>query len=117
MLETFVKSDLSLVFPLVDELLFEETAHLAYEYDGAPALKHVGAKACVLAFLTVVALNFPEVGATKYVDIDAFPKAAKLLVGECLEDTSLVLLQTYLLLVCDVLVVWLFHCPHLLTDC
>ncbi|EGX96808.1 C6 transcription factor, putative [Cordyceps militaris CM01] len=98
MLDAFTKSDLSLIFPLVDEVLVEETANLVYATEGTPSLQHISAKACVMSLLIVVGLHFPEVKATKYVDIEAFSKASKLLIAECLEDTSLTTLQTYLLL-------------------
>ncbi|KAM3501301.1 hypothetical protein MY10362_005660 [Beauveria mimosiformis] len=97
MLDALCKSDLILVFPIVDEVLIEETANLVYATDGTPSLQHISAKACVLSLLNFIALHFPEVKATKYVDIEAFAKASKLLIAECLEDTSLTTLQTYFL--------------------
>ncbi|OAA77786.1 Transcription factor [Akanthomyces lecanii RCEF 1005] len=97
MINAFTKSDLILIFPIVDEVLIEETVNLVYATDGTPSLQHISAKACVLALLTLASLHFPEVKATKYVDIAAFAKASKLLIAECLEDTSLTTLQTYFL--------------------
>lgn len=99
MIDVFIKSDLILIFPIVDEVLIEETVNLVYATDGTPSLQHISAKACVLSLLTLVALNFSEVKATKYVDIVSFAKASKLLIAECLEDTSLTTLQTYFLVV------------------
>ncbi|KAJ2975517.1 hypothetical protein NQ176_g5478 [Zarea fungicola] len=98
MFEAFITSDLSLIFPLVDKVLFEETAQLAYSTDSELTLQHVSAKACLFAFLAVVGMNFAEVPATKYVDSAAFSKVARRLISECLEDTSLATLQTYLLM-------------------
>lgn len=99
LLYTFVKADLILVFPLIDEVLFEETANMVYDTEGTPSLQHISAKACVLALLCLVAVHFPEVDAAKYVDIETFSTASKVLIAECLEDTSLPTLQTYLLTV------------------
>ncbi|OAQ98754.1 hypothetical protein LLEC1_07403 [Akanthomyces lecanii] len=99
MIYALTKSDLILIFPVVDEVLIEETVNLVYATNGTPSLPHISAKACVLALLTLTSLHFPEVKATKYVDIAGFAKAAKLLIAECLEDTSLTTLQTYCLVV------------------
>ncbi|KAJ3474873.1 hypothetical protein NLG97_g9657 [Lecanicillium saksenae] len=98
LLDAFLKADLLLIFPLVDEVLIEETVNLVYDTDGTPSLQHISAKACILALLTMLAVNFSEVKASKYVDIDTFSKASKILIAECLEDTSLTTLQTYLLI-------------------
>ncbi|XWW97008.1 hypothetical protein V2A60_004988 [Cordyceps javanica] len=97
MLSAFTKSDLILVFPLIDEVLIEETANLVYATEGTPSLQHISAKACVLSLLTFVALHYPEVKATKYVDLEIYAQASKLLIAECHEDTSLTTLQTYFL--------------------
>ncbi|KAJ6780286.1 hypothetical protein PWT90_07526 [Aphanocladium album] len=55
LLDAFLKSDLVLIFPLVDEVLIEETANLVYDTEGTPSLQHISAKACILALLTMVA--------------------------------------------------------------
>ncbi|KAK5991595.1 ABC-transporter-regulating transcription factor-like protein [Cladobotryum mycophilum] len=100
LLQAFLETDFSLVFPLVERVLFQQTIRLAYCSRGsAPTLEQKSAKACVLMFLAIGGCHFREQEAASYVDSDACAKEAQSLLAEVLEDVSVTTLQTAIMLV------------------
>ncbi|KAG5983902.1 hypothetical protein E4U55_006814 [Claviceps digitariae] len=101
----FRASDFSLVFPLINPLLFEETLRMAYDADGAePTLEGMTAKACVLAFASLSSSHFPTSESSADIDSDLCAKAAQSLIAEIIEDASVTTLQTvFFLLLHDTL--------------
>ena len=99
LLDEFIASDFSLVFPLVDRVLFEETAKLAYSRQKPLMCEYVGAKACVFAFVSMASSNFPDLEAASHIDPDACAKEAQILLADFLEDASITTLQTMFMLV------------------
>lgn len=99
----FIKSDFSLVFPLMNPVLFEETVRLAYSQDEAEhPLERITAKACVLAFASLACGHFPTSTGASQVDSDACARDAQILLGDIIEDASITTLQTILMLVSDI---------------
>ncbi|KAK4086446.1 fungal specific transcription factor domain-containing protein [Purpureocillium lilacinum] len=98
LLDEFIASDFSLVFPLVDRVLFEETAKLAYSRQKPLMCEYVGAKACVFAFVSMASSNFPDLEAASHIDPDACAKEAQILLADFLEDASITTLQTMFML-------------------
>lgn len=99
-LDTFSTSTIWLVFPLVDPVLFEYTITKAFEpCDGTPSMDHTSARACVLAFLSV--MHFLQVQVGILPSIDGHMCAAKAFhaLSDILEDVSVVTLQTIVMLV------------------
>ncbi|KAG5993089.1 hypothetical protein E4U43_003589 [Claviceps pusilla] len=95
----FSASDFSLVFPLIDPLLFEETVRLAYVADDAePTLECMTARACVLAFASLSSSHFPASKAAAHIDGDFCAKAAQSFIAEIIEDASVTTLQTVIIL-------------------
>ncbi|UNI23910.1 hypothetical protein JDV02_009701 [Purpureocillium takamizusanense] len=99
LLDEFLASDFSLVFPLVDRVLFEETVKLAYSGQQQPLVcEYVGAKACVFAFVSMASSNFPDMKSATHVDPEACAKEAQILLADFLEDASITTLQTMFML-------------------
>ncbi|KAF7560408.1 hypothetical protein G7046_g3743 [Stylonectria norvegica] len=98
-LHAFQNSAIRLVFPIVDHVLFKDCIELAYEpYEGPPTLELIGAKASVLAFLSVMSVFRDEMVHLPQVDYDACAVKAHCLLSDILEDTSLTSLQTVFML-------------------
>ncbi|KAG6067789.1 hypothetical protein E4U16_005486 [Claviceps sp. LM84 group G4] len=96
----FAASEFSLVFPLINRVLFEETVRLAYtEDDAEPLLGRLAARACVLAFASLTSYHFPASPATAGIDGEVCAKAAQLIIADITEDASITTLQTVLILV------------------
>ncbi|KAJ6445414.1 fungal specific transcription factor domain-containing protein [Purpureocillium lavendulum] len=99
LLDEFLASDFSLVFPLIDRVMFDETLKLAYSRQKQPLLcEFVGAKACVFAFVSMASSRFTELEAASYIDPDACAKEAQVLLADFLEDASVTTLQTIFML-------------------
>ncbi|KAK2593082.1 hypothetical protein QQS21_009212 [Conoideocrella luteorostrata] len=95
----FLAADFSLVFPLINPLLFEETTRIAYGEDAEePTLERITAKACVLALVSLLSYHFPLHDASSRIDGDACANAAQNMVADILEDASVTTLQTLLIL-------------------
>ncbi|KAG5932429.1 hypothetical protein E4U59_007484 [Claviceps monticola] len=77
----FTASEFSLVFPLINRVLFEETVRLAYTEDDA------------------VPYHFPASPAAAEIDGEVCAKAAQLIIADITEDASITTLQTVLILV------------------
>lgn len=97
----FHASTFSLVFPLVDRVLFEDTVSIAYgpPPPTSPSMEYMSAKACVLAFMSVMHSQFPGVEGIMNVDRDACAKEAQMLATDFLEDSNITTLQTVFMLV------------------
>ncbi|KAG6203096.1 hypothetical protein E4U35_004630 [Claviceps purpurea] len=96
----FTVSEFSLVFPLINRVLFEETVRLAYtEDDAVPSLERLAARACVLAFASLSSYHFPASPAAAEIDSEVCAKAAQLIIADITEDASITTLQTVLILV------------------
>lgn len=101
LLQTFLESDLCLLFPVIDHVLFENTINLAYEVGSkAQSTERLTAKACVFAFASFMGVQ-PEYTAFKTgVEIDSYASEADRLARSMIEYPSLTMLQTMLMLVC-----------------
>lgn len=89
-----------LVFPAIDHVLFGDTIALAYEAnDGTLSLENISAKACILAFISIMCLFQGESPLPTDIDCDACALRAHHLLSDVLEDASLVSLQTVIMLV------------------
>lgn len=97
----FLRSDLSHIFPMVDNVLFQQTIETAYEpFCNPPALKQLNARACVHAFLAFTSSYFNNLRVAYMVDGDECVNEAKiLLLSDAMEDSSLETLQTIIMLV------------------
>ncbi|EFY91883.1 C6 transcription factor, putative [Metarhizium acridum CQMa 102] len=99
LVSAFTNSDFSLVFPLINPVLFEETARLAYSPDEMePLLERITAKACVLAFVSLASSHCPNANGASHVDIDSCARDAQILLSDIIEDSSITTLQTILML-------------------
>lgn len=97
---SFLRSGFSLVFPVVDRVLFEDTLRIAYSTpDDTSDPEYIGAKACVFVFVAIASAHMLE--GSMYVDSDACAKQGQLLLSDCLEDASITTLQTVFMLVGD----------------
>lgn len=97
----FTNSDFSLIFPLINPVLFEETLWLAYSLDEMePPLEQNTAKACVLAFLSLAGSHFPTGHGASHINGDSCARGAQILLADIIEDASITTLQTILMLVC-----------------
>ncbi|KAG5928948.1 hypothetical protein E4U60_007563 [Claviceps pazoutovae] len=95
----FTASEFSLVFPLINRVLFGETVRLAYtEDDAVPLLERLAARACVLAFASLSSYHFPASPAAAEIDGEVCAKAAQLIIADITEDASITTLQTVLIL-------------------
>jgi hypothetical protein len=97
----FVHSSFSLVFPIVDRILFKDTIDLAYQpYAGeTPSLDHLSARACVLAFASIIPLFQGSVAEMPYVDTDLCATKARYLLTDVLEGASITNIQVTFMLV------------------
>ncbi|KAM6506949.1 hypothetical protein FALCPG4_018761 [Fusarium falciforme] len=97
-ISAYLNSTFRFAFPFIDGTLFSETIVLAYEgLNVTASLEHVSARCCLLAFLSVIdcftGLNdFPDI------DPEACSLEARHLLSEVLLDTTLMGIQTVLML-------------------
>ena len=100
LLDQYLQSDLSHVFPVIDPVLFQDTIAQAYgPLCEERALEIVSAKASVLAFLAFTGLHFTETVAGSYMDTDACAAQSQVLASSVLEDSGLTALQATVFLV------------------
>lgn len=100
--ESFSKSGIKHVFPIVEEVLFHEAIQRAYGPEPVPPqgpAQYITARAFVWAFAALMKFQFPSIPASSYVDGWACVARAQILVNECLEHVSLTLAQTLVILV------------------
>ncbi|QLI71309.1 Mitogen-activated protein kinase kinase kinase 2 [Metarhizium brunneum] len=95
LLRTFMDSELSLIFPLVDSVLIEETARMAYAVNSH---EYISARACMFAFLSMVGTRFPDIKAASEINSDACAAEAQLALSELLHHASITNLQTMIML-------------------
>jgi len=96
----FNHSAFSLVFPLVDKVLFEDTLTLAYQpHSESIPLECVSAKSCVLAFVSNIYLYQRREVEIPYLAGNACAIKARRLLSPTLEEASLTNLQAVFMLV------------------
>ncbi|KAM4067058.1 fungal specific transcription factor [Hirsutella rhossiliensis] len=98
LLKAFLASDFRLVFPMLDGVLFEDTIRLAYTQDTVQTLEKRSANACVFAFLSMVGPRRLGCEAARLVNGDACAAEAQVLLSDFLEESSITMLQTVLML-------------------
>lgn len=100
-LSEFLRSDLSHSFPIVDNVLFQQTMETAYgPCCDPPTLKQLNARSCVYAFLALMSSHFSNLRVAYMVDGDECINEAKiLLLSDTMEDSSMETLQTIIMLV------------------
>ncbi|EXA32071.1 hypothetical protein FOVG_16647 [Fusarium oxysporum f. sp. pisi HDV247] len=98
--DVFFHSSFSLVFPLVDRILFKDTIDLAYQPHGgeSPSLEQVSAKVCVLAFASIIKLFQGPLAEMPYVDTDLCATKTRYLLTNVLEGASIANLQATFML-------------------
>jgi hypothetical protein len=99
--DAFIHSSFSLVFPVVERVLFKDTIELAYQpHTGdAPSLEHLSAKVGVLAFVSMIVLFQDSSVDMPYVDTDLCATKARYLLTDVLEIASVNNLQIVFMLV------------------
>ncbi|KPM39197.1 hypothetical protein AK830_g7330 [Neonectria ditissima] len=99
LLQIFLESDLPLVFPIIDQVLFGDTLNTAYglENEGDPT-QRLAAKACVFAFACFVGVYLGDTDLGSSIDVDSYASESNILVSSILEEPSLTMLQTMLML-------------------
>jgi hypothetical protein len=114
----FASSSFRLSFPILDQVLFEETVETAYkpmERNSLPA-PHISAKACVLSALSLTSRFYPARKNPFSMDADKFAAKAHYLLMHITGYTSLETLQALLMLVSTAMchslqiyrLIWLF---------
>ncbi|PHH82756.1 hypothetical protein CDD82_4921 [Ophiocordyceps australis] len=98
MLAEYLDSDFSLVFPMVDGVLFQETIRLACKSEYPQSVEEQSAQACILAFLCLRSSNFPEFEPIAGINVDACASQAQALLFNHLQDASIVTLQTLIMM-------------------
>lgn len=100
-LDAFHQSTFRLAFPVIDFILFQETIAAAYEAsDTLPSLRQTSAKACILAFLSMVGVLFHgKLSFLPPMDWDACYNAARSFLADILDEVTVENLQTALMLV------------------
>ncbi|KAJ4034861.1 hypothetical protein NW761_011352 [Fusarium oxysporum] len=98
--DAFIHSSFSLVFPVVERVLFKDTIELAYQpYTGnVPSLEHLSAKVGVLAFLSTIVLFQDTFADTPSIDTDLCATKARYLLTDVLEIASINNLQIVFML-------------------
>ena len=101
---------LSLVFPIIDKVLFEETINLAYQQGSFQPTGHASAKACIYAFLAFVSIFNIHSGSGTGLPLnsEAYALKAQSLTPQVLQDITTESLQTAVMLVSNL-------CFHILT--
>lgn len=100
-LDAFHQSTFRLAFPVIDFILFQETIAVAYEAsDTLSPPKQTSAKACILAFLSMVGVLFHgKLSFLPSMDWDACYNAARSFLPDILDEVTVENLQTALMLV------------------
>lgn len=101
--DEYINCDFSLVFPIIDTVLFQETASLAYDDVDDASMDYISAKAFVFAFLAFASIHHSSNKAAAFVDSDAFSEIARVLLSDVFEDASVTTLQSVILLVRQIL--------------
>ncbi|KAF9774292.1 hypothetical protein IL306_007727, partial [Fusarium sp. DS 682] len=98
--DAFIHSTFSLVFPVVDKVLFRDTIELAYQpHTGdTPSLEHLSAKVGVLAFVSMIPLFHRASVELPHVDTDLCSTKARYLLTDVLEVASVNNLQVVFML-------------------
>ncbi|KAF5724158.1 transcriptional activator Mut3p [Fusarium mundagurra] len=98
--DAFTHSSFSLVFPVVERVLFKDTIELAYQpYTGnVPSLEHLSAKVGVLAFLSTIVLFQDTFEDAISIDTDLCATKARYLLTDVLEIASINNLQIVFML-------------------
>ncbi|KAF4497363.1 transcriptional activator Mut3p [Fusarium agapanthi] len=98
--DAFIHSSFSLVFPVVERVLFKDTIELAYQpYTGdVPSLEHLSAKVGVLAFLSTIVLFQDTFSEVISIDTDLCATKARYLLTDILEIASINNLQIVFML-------------------
>jgi hypothetical protein len=97
----YFRSSLHLIFPVLDEILFQETIETAYNASKAAdsSRSHLIARACVLVALSMACRTTEARGMLLGLDGDLCAVKAQRLIGQVSTDVSIVSLQTTLMLV------------------
>ncbi|KAH7191523.1 fungal-specific transcription factor domain-containing protein [Fusarium oxysporum] len=98
--DMFVNSSFTLVFPIVDRILFKDTIELAYQpHTGeTTSLEQLSAKVCVLAFASIMSLFQGSLAQLPYIDTDLCATKARYLLTDVLEVASITNLQVTFML-------------------
>lgn len=100
-IRTFVLHPLGRIFPVVDVVLFRQTVELAYQsHPGPPVVESVGAQACVLAFMALMALHRLCPLSNPPIDCEKCALKAQLLLPKIIQETTIDVFQTHFMLVC-----------------
>ncbi|KAF5619460.1 transcriptional activator Mut3p [Fusarium sp. NRRL 52700] len=96
----FIHSSFSLVFPVVERVLFKDTIELAYRpcTGDVPSLEHLSAKVGVLAFLSTIVLFQDTFADAISIDTDLCATRARYLLTDVLEIASINNLQIVFML-------------------
>ncbi|KAF5020123.1 hypothetical protein F66182_7855 [Fusarium sp. NRRL 66182] len=96
----FVHSIFRFVFPVLDWRLFQETIALAYQPipGESISLHHLSAKACVLAFTSLISFFQDTLEDVCYIEPDVCATKARYLLTDVLENPSVTSLQVVLML-------------------
>lgn len=116
--DVFANSSFSLVFPVVDRVLFQSVIDLAYSSRPVEvsSLEHMSCKACVLAFVSIIPLFKASLLGLPAVDTDLCAVKARYILTDILEGASLTTLQvafmlvsinSYILKTCLCLLIWI----------
>ncbi|KAG5654927.1 hypothetical protein KAF25_010972 [Fusarium avenaceum] len=99
-LDAFNQSTFRLAFPVIDFTLFQETITAAYEArDTVSSPKQTSAKACILAFISMVGVLFHgKLSFLPSMDWDACYNAARSFLPDILDEVTVENLQTALML-------------------
>lgn len=99
-LQAFHNSAVRLIYPVIDYVLFQESIAVAYEpWEKMPSLKQTTAKACVLAFLSMMGIFHGRLSFLPPVDWDACATLAHSFLSQILDEASVEGLQTASMLV------------------
>lgn len=100
--DIYTSSELILVFPVIDSVLFLDTIELAYDASALASTDHTIAKACVFAFLAISKCYFASTKESAYVDDMACAREAHRLLLS-VREFSLNSLQATCMLVSTIL--------------
>jgi hypothetical protein len=88
------------IFPVIDAVLFRQTIELAYQScRGPPSVETVGAQACVLSFMALMAIHSLCPLSNPPVDSDECAVKAEYLLPRVLHVNTVDGFQTYFMLV------------------
>ncbi|OBT68432.1 hypothetical protein VE03_02848 [Pseudogymnoascus sp. 23342-1-I1] len=92
---------LSVVFPTIDKVLFEDTMNIAYHEGSFPPTGHASAKACIYAFIAFVSIFsiYSGSGTELPLDGELYALKAQSLIPQVLQDITTESLQAAVMLV------------------